>query len=165
VDEPVDKTSDDEMNDEIVDEVLDLDSGLDCGSGAMRKLLIVEDEKLFAQLLSDAFSDIEGTEVDMAGNGKEALEMLSKKTYDLVLTDIHMPEMNGRELLKSIRSKDNDVGIIILTAFPEVDYIKEFNDLGIEDFLSKAECDLKSLQELVSEYFRRKEIEFLSESF
>lgn len=153
------------MNDEIVDEVLDLDSGLDCGSGAMRKLLIVEDEKLFAQLLSDAFSDIEGTEVDMAGNGKEALEMLSKKTYDLVLTDIHMPEMNGRELLKSIRSKDNDVGIIILTAFPEVDYIKEFNDLGIEDFLSKAECDLKSLQELVSEYFRRKEIEFLSESF
>ena len=131
----------------------------------LHKLLIVEDERLFAQLLCDALSDIEGTEVEIAHNGREALVKISESNYDLILTDIQMPEMNGKELLKTIRSHDEKVGILVLTAFPEVDYIREFNDLGIEDFLSKVECDLENLQNLVVEYFRRKEIEFLSDSF
>jgi len=134
-------------------------------SGVLHRLLIVEDEKLFSQLLCDALADIEGTEVDIAHNGNEALEKIANTSYDLILTDIQMPQMNGKELLKNIRSRDEDVGILVLTAFPEVDYIREFNDLGIEDFLSKTECDLEKLQQMVMEYFRRKEIEFLSDSF
>lgn len=131
----------------------------------MKKILIVEDEKLFAQLLSDALSDNEDTDVELASNGRIALQMMDSTDYDLVLTDIHMPEMNGREFLKSLRSRNSKVGIIVLTAFPEVDYIKEFNDLGIEDFLSKDECDLNALQKLVEDYFHRRKVDFLVGGF
>ena len=129
------------------------------------RILIVEDEKLFAQLLSDALSDQENVEVSMASNGKIALQMLEDTEFNLVLTDIHMPEMNGREFLKNLRSLNNDVGIIVLTAFPQADYIKQFNDLEIVEFLSKDECDLIALQTLVSTYLHKQKVEFLSEGF
>lgn len=129
------------------------------------RILIVEDEKLFAQLLSDALSDQENVEVNMASNGKIALQMLEDTEYNLVLTDIHMPEMNGREFLKNLRGLNNDVGIIVLTAFPQADYIKQFNDLEIVEFLSKDECDLIALQTLVSSYLHKQKVEFLSEDF
>ena len=129
------------------------------------RILIVEDEKLFAQLLSDALSDQENVEVSIASNGKIALEMIDETEFNLVLTDIHMPEMNGREFLKHLRSISNNIGIVVLTAFPQADYIKEFNDLEIVEFLSKDECDLIALQTLVSSYLHRQKVEFLSEDF
>ena len=129
------------------------------------RILIVEDEKLFAQLLSDALSDQENVEVSMASNGKIALQMLEDTEFNLVLTDIHMPEMNGREFLKNLRGLNNHVGIIVLTAFPQADYIKQFNDLEIVEFLSKDECDLIGLQTLVSSYLHKQKVEFLSEGF
>lgn len=132
---------------------------------ATDKILVVEDEKLFAQLLSDALSDQDSLEVHMASNGKEALEMLKNEEYSLVLTDIHMPEMNGREFLKRLRSVNNMIGIVVLTAFPQVDYIREFNDLGIVEFLAKDECDLEVLQNLVSNFLHLQKVEFLSDDF
>lgn len=129
------------------------------------RILVVEDEKLFAQLLSDALSDQESIEVSMASNGKIALEMLEQGDYSLVLTDINMPEMNGREFLKRLRSANNDIGIVVLTAFPEADYIKEFNDLEIVEFLSKDECDLRALQTLVNNVLHRQKMDFISDDF
>lgn len=135
------------------------------GFMSVDRILIVEDEKLFAQLLSDALSDQENVEVSMASNGKIALQMLEDTEFNLVLTDIHMPEMNGREFLKNLRGLNNHVGIIVLTAFPQADYIKQFNDLEIVEFLSKDECDLIGLQTLVSSYLHKQKVEFLSEGF
>ena len=129
------------------------------------RILVVEDEKLFAQLLSDALSDQENVEVSIAPNGKVALEMIAETEFNLVLTDIHMPEMNGREFLKHLRGLNNNVGIVVLTAFPQADYIKEFNDLEIVEFLSKDECDLQALQSLVAAYLHRQKVEFLSDGF
>lgn len=134
-------------------------------TGILHRILIVEDEKLFSQLLCDALSDLEATAVDLAANGQEALEKILQTEYDLIITDIQMPFMNGRDLLKNIRSQDQNVGILVLTAFPEVDYIREFNDLGIEDFLCKTECDLELLQHMVQGILRRRQIEFLSDVF
>jgi len=133
------------------------------GFMSVDRILIVEDEKLFAQLLSDALSDQENVEVSMASNGKIALQMFEDTEFNLVLTDIHMPEMNGREFLKNLRGLNNHVGIIVLTAFPQADYIKQFNDLEIVEFLSKDECDLIGLQTLVSSYLHKQKVEFLSE--
>ena len=120
---------------------------------------------MFAQLLSDALSDQENVEVSIASNGKIALEMIEETEFNLVLTDIHMPEMNGREFMKQLRGLSNNVGIVVLTAFPQADYIKEFNDLEIVEFLSKDECDLTALQTLVSSYLHKQKVEFLSEDF
>ena len=129
------------------------------------RILVVEDEKLFAELLSDALSDQENVEVSIAPNGKVALEMIAQTEFNLVLTDIHMPEMNGREFLRNLRGLNNNLGIVVLTAFPQADYIKEFNDLEVVEFLSKDECDLQALQSLVASYLHRQKIDFLSEDF
>lgn len=131
----------------------------------LRNILIVEDEKLFSQLLSDALQDDGKYSIDLAENGKEAFGLIAKKEYELVMTDIHMPEMSGQEFIKKLRSQNQDIGIIVLTAFPKVNYIREFNDLGIEEFLTKDDCDLIALQELVQEFFRKRDIEFLAEDF
>ena len=131
----------------------------------LRNILIVEDEKLFSQLLSVALQDAGKYSIDLASNGNEALDLIGKKEYELVMTDIHMPEMNGQDFIKKLRAKDADIGMIVLTAFPKVNYIREFNDLGIEEFLSKDECDLLALQELVREFFRKRDIAFLAEDF
>ncbi|PCJ18764.1 MAG: hypothetical protein COB02_10040 [Candidatus Cloacimonadota bacterium] len=131
----------------------------------LRNILIVEDELLFSQLLSDALQDAGNYCIDLASNGKEALEALNNKEYELVMTDIHMPEMNGQEFIKKLRVQNSEIGIIVLTAFPKVNYIREFNDLGIEDFLSKDECDLVALQNLVKEFFRKRDVDFLAADF
>lgn len=131
----------------------------------LRNILIVEDEKLFSQLLSDALQDGGQYSIDLAKNGKQALELIGNKEYELMMTDIHMPEMSGQELIKKIRSNNQDMGIIVLTAFPKVNYIREFNDLGIDEFLTKDDCDLIALQDLVQEFFRKRDIEFLADDF
>lgn len=149
----------------LMSEADSIDKSVSSEAGILHRILIVEDEKLFSQLLCDALSDLEATAVDLAGNGQEALEKISKADYDLIITDIQMPLMNGKDLLKNIRSINQNVGILVLTAFPEVDYIREFNSLGIEDFLSKTECDLELLQQMVQGFLRRRQIEFLSDVF
>ncbi|MCO4781155.1 MAG: response regulator [Candidatus Cloacimonetes bacterium] len=131
----------------------------------LRNILIIEDEKLFSQLLSDALQDDGKYSIDLAENGKEAFKLMQDKEYELVMTDIHMPEMSGQEFIKALRSTNQDIGIIVLTAFPKVNYIREFNDLGIEEFLTKDDCDLMALQELVQEFFRKRDIEFLADDF
>lgn len=129
-----------------------------------RKILIVEDERLFAQLLSDALMILPGIHVDVAANGQEGLKALESGEYDLIFTDIHMPEMNGEDFLKAVRSQNDTIGIFVLTAHVQENYVRQFNVLGIEDYLDKSSCDLGELRKMVREYFRRQDIELMSES-
>ncbi len=129
-----------------------------------RKILVVEDERLFAQLLRDALMVLPGIHVDVAANGDEGLKALDSAEYDLIFTDIHMPEMDGEDFLKAVRSQNETIGIFVLTAHVQENYVRQFNVLGIEDYLDKSNCDLGELRKMVKEYFRRKDIELMSES-
>jgi CheY-like chemotaxis protein len=82
----------------------------------MVKILIVEDEQHQRELYAMELSD-EGYEVTEAENGKQAVEMVKKDKYDLVILDIRMPEMDGIEALGKILSKDKKIPIIINTAY------------------------------------------------
>jgi CheY-like chemotaxis protein len=128
-----------------------------------KKILIVEDERLFAQLLSDALRALPNVTVEVAENGALALEMFERNEYDLIFTDIHMPEMNGVEFLKKIRAINDRVGIFVLTAHVQENYIRTFNNLGIEDFLSKSDCDLMELRVMVLNYFHKQAVQLFVE--
>lgn len=98
------------------------------------KVLLVEDEKLIRMFIVEYFSK-KGAVVKEASDGYEALALLDE-TYDLVLLDIMMPGINGYEVCKLIRQK-NDVPILFISALSEDENKLKGYDLGADDFISK----------------------------
>lgn len=82
----------------------------------MPKILIVEDEQHQRELYAMELQD-EGYEIDEAGNGREAVELVKKNKYDLIVMDIRMPDMDGIEALGKILSRDKKIPIVIYTAY------------------------------------------------
>ncbi len=94
-----------------------------------KKVLIVDDQNGIRILLVEVFSS-EGYEMFQAANGKAALEIISSEDLDLVLLDMKIPGMNGLDILKQIKRIDHKVKVIMMTAYGELDMIKEATDLG-----------------------------------
>lgn len=99
-------------------------------------LLYVEDEKLLRDSTADFLKKI-FIDVDTAQDGSEALDMYMKKKYDIVITDIFMPNMNGLELIKHIRKQNEKQEIIIASAYTELSYLIESIKLGVTGYLIK----------------------------
>lgn len=100
------------------------------------KILLVEDEKdlRFSLVHNLGF---EGYEVTEAGNGRIALEFFAQQAFDLIILDIMMPEVDGLTVLKQVRTKNQDVPILMLTAkSTEMDKVIGF-ELGADDYLTK----------------------------
>jgi CheY-like chemotaxis protein len=101
------------------------------------KVLVVEDIAL-NQLLMKTLLDDFGFEHDIADNGRIAIEKLQKKSYDIILMDLHMPEMNGFEATEYIRNKMNSqIPIIALTADVTTADLKKCTAVGMNDYISK----------------------------
>jgi two-component system, NtrC family, response regulator PilR len=101
-----------------------------------RKLLIVEDDVGLRDTLG-AFLSRSGFEVASAHDGREALELLDKEVPDLVLTDIHMPDLDGLMLLAEVKARYPETIVIMMTAFSSIDSAVEAMRRGAEDYLSK----------------------------
>lgn len=112
----------------------------------MAKLLIIDDERGIRNTLKEILAD-EGHEVDVAENGKQGLEMAQTKTYDLIYSDIKMPEMDGMELLKALKNGENDengdaalngeVPIVMISGHGDVETAVQALKMGAYDFLLK----------------------------
>ncbi len=101
------------------------------------KVLVVEDVAL-NQLLMKILLDDFGFERDIASNGRIAIEMLQTKSYDIILMDLQMPEMNGFEATAYIRNKMNSkIPIIALTADVTADDLIQCNAFGMNDHIAK----------------------------
>jgi phosphoserine phosphatase RsbU/P len=107
-------------------------------STAQATLLIVDDEELNREGLARRLQRHDYA-VAVAKNGREAIEMLGERRYDLVLLDIMMPGMNGLEVLKFLRRVDSliDLPIIMVTAKGESEDIVEALELGANDYVTK----------------------------
>ncbi|MBW2617186.1 MAG: response regulator [Deltaproteobacteria bacterium] len=79
------------------------------------KILVVDDERGIRYLLSDVLSDA-GFEVSMAKDGQESLDQLEDNRFDLVITDINMPRLDGIEMLKRMKMAGRKEKVIIMTA-------------------------------------------------
>lgn len=112
----------------------------------MAKLLIIDDERGIRNTLREILAD-EGHEVDVAENGKQGLEMAQAKAYDLIFSDIKMPEMDGMEVLKALKNGENDengdaalngeVPIVMITGHGDVETAVQALKIGAYDFLLK----------------------------
>lgn len=108
-----------------------------------RTLLIVDDEVEILEVLRDQLESPD-LEVRTASNGQVALELAQKQSFDAILSDLSMPQMNGLELLKALRDEGNLVPFVILTAFGDKSLAIKALRLGAFDFLEKpiVEADL-----------------------
>jgi len=82
------------------------------------KILVVDDEIIIRALLLDVLKS-DGHEVYAVGNAKDALKLIKKYNYDIVFSDVHMPDMNGYELLKQVKSSYPDIAVIMMDSYPE----------------------------------------------
>jgi PAS domain S-box-containing protein len=113
-------------------EILELDSEI-----KNTKILVVEDMEL-NQLLMKTLLDDFGFECDITANGKLAIEKLKTKTYDIILMDLQMPEMNGFEATEYIRKKmKSDIPIIALTADVTTVDVEKCKAVGMNDYIAK----------------------------
>jgi DNA-binding NtrC family response regulator len=102
----------------------------------MASLLVVDDQRSARAFLEVLLSQ-EGHEVATAANGAEALSVLEQGEFELVLSDLDMPEMDGFELLHRIRERWGDLPVVVVTAVDEVEKIVEAVQLGASDYLVK----------------------------
>jgi DNA-binding NtrC family response regulator len=102
----------------------------------MARILIVDDEQRMRHLLSIMLSR-RGYHVDQAGDGVEALEMIRAAPFDMIITDIKMPRMDGVELLKKIMEMEIPYPVVFITAFATVESAVEAMRQGAVDYIIK----------------------------
>ncbi len=104
----------------------------------MARILIVEDEKAIRNVLKNILADEDKSfELDEAENGKEAIDMVADKEYDLVLCDIKMPGVDGIEVLDDIREKHPDTSVIMISGHGDLDTAVDCMRKGAYDYISK----------------------------
>ncbi len=104
----------------------------------MARLLVVDDEKSLCQMLEIAFRK-DGHLVETVSSGKAALTKLASQAYDLVISDIRMPDLTGIELLEHARSGRNPAGFIMITAVPTVSTAIQALNLGAYRYVIKTD--------------------------
>lgn len=114
------------------------------------KILIVDDQYGIRILLNEVFQK-EGYTTYQAANGMQALEIVRKHRPDLVLLDMKIPGMDGIEILKRLKEIDQDIKVIIMTAYGELDMIQETKELGAIMHFAKP-FDIDDLREAVKKH-------------
>ncbi|MBS4889680.1 MULTISPECIES: response regulator transcription factor [Anaerococcus] len=100
------------------------------------KILIVEDEKILNNTINKSLKDA-GYEVESAFDGFDAMEMIEIESYDLIVLDLNLPNMDGMEILKNLRKEDVETKVLILSARSQIQDKVEGLDAGANDFLQK----------------------------
>jgi two-component system response regulator FlrC len=102
----------------------------------MARILVVDDEEGVRSFLAEALED-DGHAVSRAEDGRAAAERLSRDRFDLLITDLRMPRMDGLALVRLARAARPEMRVIVLTAHGTVDSAVEVMRLGAFDFLEK----------------------------
>ena len=100
------------------------------------RILVIDDEPSIRDALQLVLSDL-GHHVDLAKNGGEAKELLKGSPYDLVFTDLRLPDANGIDLLALIKSDTPDTEVVVMTAHGSVDITIEAIKLGAFYYIEK----------------------------
>jgi response regulator RpfG family c-di-GMP phosphodiesterase len=101
------------------------------------KILIVDDDPVVREVLSDIMMYIGGLKTDFATNGFEGIEKCRENEYDMVLTDLRMPKLSGMDFLKEIKRMDPSLPVVIITGYPTMDTAISAMREGASDFITK----------------------------
>jgi len=116
---------------------------------AKEKVLLVDDELEFTQVLSERMK-ARGVDVDTAASGHEALEKVKGRSYDAIILDFSMPEMDGIETLRHLVEDNPDLQVILLTGYATLEKGIEAIKLGAMDFLEKP-AEIQKLMEKIQQ--------------
>jgi two-component system response regulator AtoC len=100
----------------------------------VKRILVVDDEVKMRRLLELSLKNM-GHEVCLAADGEAALAAFDQSSFDLVLTDLRMPRMDGLALLRALRERGEEVPVIVLTAFGTIESAVEAMKLGAADYI------------------------------
>lgn len=128
----------------------------------MARVLVVDDEQGLRLFLAEALRD-DGHDVEVAGDGVEALAALNRGAFHVVVTDLKMPRMGGAELVRRVRAEQPEVEVIVLTAHGTVGTAVELMKLGAFDFLQKPLGSPGELRRLVGRAAERRVLRDASE--
>ncbi len=120
----------------------------------MKKILIVEDEKKIARLLQLELEH-RGFETETAYDGFEGIDKVDSFSPDVILLDVMMPEIDGIEMAKMVRERDEEVGIIMVTALDQIRNKIEGLNSGADDYVTKP-FDFEELNARIESLLRRK---------
>ena len=100
------------------------------------KILLIDDDVNLCQVISYQLKKM-GYDVDITNSGREGLEAYRQGNYDIVLTDIQMPDISGIQVLQEIRKQNKEVVIILITAYGSVENALEACRMGADDYITK----------------------------
>jgi len=113
-----------------------------------RNILVVDDKDFMRESISEVLSR-KGYDVKTASGGHEAMEIFTREFFDLVISDYKMPQMNGVELLQSVKNINPDVPFLIFTGFGDIPTAVEAMEKGAFTFLEKDDKLLQKLELMV----------------
>ncbi len=101
-----------------------------------KKILLLEDDELLAETLVELLKE-SSYDVDLAIDGDEASELTYENSYDLYIFDINVPEINGLDLLESLRGADDSTPTIFISALVDMNSISKAFEVGADDYMKK----------------------------
>ncbi len=120
-------------------------------------ILVVEDEEVSLKYLLRILEK-EGFYVEGVSTGKEAIERIKKASYDLVLLDLRLPDVNGLELLSEIKKLDGEIDVIIITAYGSIETAVAAIKAGASDYLTKP-LEIDELLLKINNLFEKKRLQ------
>lgn len=115
-----------------------------------KKILIIEDEKPLAHALELKLSH-EGYEVIATASGEEGIALLSEKKFDLILTDLIIPGVDGFKILETIKEKKIKTQVMVMTNLNQEEDKQKVFDLGATDYFVKSNSPLSSIVENIKQ--------------
>lgn len=117
------------------------------------KILIADDNKAISMTLQLKLEQ-EGFEVKVASNGKEALNILEKEKFDLLILDLIMPELNGFGVLTELKEKGIKMPVIVSSDLSQVEDINKVKEMGAVDFFVKSNMSMAEMVGKIKQHIK-----------
>jgi len=102
-------------------------------------VLIVDDEEVVRLSHLRSLESI-GCDARVVEDGKRALELMEEQAFDVILLDLRMPDLDGMEVLRTVKEKWPDCEVVVITGYPSIESAKEAVRLGAQNYLAKPLC-------------------------
>jgi len=125
----------------------EIDEWLNQKAKIKKSILVVDDEPALCRLL-EANLIADGFDVEIAMGGKEALEKIKQRNFDLILLDLLLPEMDGVQTFKEISKIDSQIPVVMMTAYPNNGLVETAIAEGVQ-FILRKPFDLSEVQRII----------------
>jgi DNA-binding response OmpR family regulator len=117
------------------------------------KILIADDSKAISMTLELKLKE-EGFETKVVPNGKEALDLLEKEKFDLLILDLIMPELNGFGVLSALKERGEKMPVIVSSNLSQIEDMDKVKELGAVDFFIKSDMSMAEMVEKIKQHVK-----------